>query len=107
MIALFAQAPALPLHAAGKYVAGAYIVFLLVLLSYLGIMALRLVHNQRELAELRAMIEERERKQDTADLAQGAPEHAQDPAPEHPQDPAAGHAQDPAAGHPQASESVA
>ena len=36
MSALFAAAPALPLHTAGKYVAGAYIVFLLVVLDLRG-----------------------------------------------------------------------
>ena len=53
MIALFAEAPALPLHTAGPYVAAAYIVFVLILLIYVGIMATRLTRNQRELAELR------------------------------------------------------
>jgi len=67
MIALFAEAPALPLHAAGKYVAGAYIVFLLVVLSYVAIMAVRLGRNQKELAELRALIEQRERERDETD----------------------------------------
>jgi len=61
MITLFAEAPALPLHTAGPYVAAAYIVFILVLLIYLGIMALRLTRNQRELAELRRDLEARER----------------------------------------------
>jgi flagellar biosynthesis/type III secretory pathway M-ring protein FliF/YscJ len=45
-------APALPLHAAGKYVAGAYIVFLVIILVYVSIMALRLKRNERELNEL-------------------------------------------------------
>jgi len=67
MIALLAEAPALPLHAAGKYVAGAYIVFLLVVLSYVAIMAVRLGRNQKELAELRALIEQRERERDETD----------------------------------------
>ena len=39
MIALFAEAPALPLHTAGPYVAAAYIVFLLIILIYVAIMA--------------------------------------------------------------------
>ena len=52
MIGLLASAPALPLHSAGKYVAGAYIVFVVMLLIYLGIMAIRLGHTRRELAEL-------------------------------------------------------
>ncbi len=48
-----AVAPALPLHAAGKYVAGAYIVFVAILLIYVGIMATRLGRTERELDELR------------------------------------------------------
>jgi hypothetical protein len=48
--------PALPLHSAGKYVAGAYIVFVVLILAYVAIMAKRLATNQRELAELREEI---------------------------------------------------
>ena len=48
-----AVAPALPLHAAGKYVAGAYIVFLAIVLIYVAIMASRLARTERELDELR------------------------------------------------------
>jgi len=47
-----AATPALPLHSAGKYVAGAYIVFLALVLVYVGIMALRLSRSERELTEL-------------------------------------------------------
>ncbi len=54
---LFAVAPALPLHTAGKYVAGAYIVFLALVLVYVGIMASRLSRTERELAELRRDVE--------------------------------------------------
>jgi hypothetical protein len=46
-------APALPLHSAGKYVAGAYIVFVAVVLVYVAIMAARLRRTERELAQLR------------------------------------------------------
>jgi hypothetical protein len=49
---LFAAAPALPLHTAGKYVAGAYLVFLAIVLTYVAIMAVRLARTERELAEL-------------------------------------------------------
>jgi hypothetical protein len=52
-----AVAPALPLHAAGKYVAGAYIVFLALVLVYVAIMAMRLARTERELAELRRDVE--------------------------------------------------
>jgi hypothetical protein len=50
---VIAVAPALPLHSAGKYVAGAYIVFLALVLIYVSIMARRLTRTQRELRELR------------------------------------------------------
>jgi hypothetical protein len=61
MIALFAEAPALPLHTAGPYVAAAYIVFLLVVLVYVWIMARKLNRNSRDLRDLRAQIEEQRR----------------------------------------------
>ncbi len=57
MSALFAAAPALPLHSAGKYVAGAYIVFVAILLIYVSIMAIRLSRNERDIAELRRDLE--------------------------------------------------
>lgn len=60
MIALFAETPALPLHTAGPYVAAAYIVFLLIVLIYVGIMARRLTGNARELRELRRQLDERQ-----------------------------------------------
>jgi hypothetical protein len=52
-------APALPLHSAGKYVAGAYIVFLALVLVYVGIMAMRLQRTERELVELRRDVQAR------------------------------------------------
>jgi hypothetical protein len=55
--AIFAVAPALPLHTAGKYVAGAYIVFLAMVLIYVAIMATRLSRTERDLAELRRDVE--------------------------------------------------
>jgi hypothetical protein len=57
MSAVFAVAPALPLHTAGKYVAGAYIVFLALVLVYVAIMASRLSKTERELIELRRDVE--------------------------------------------------
>ena len=58
---LLAAAPALPLHTAGKYVAAAYIVFVLLILVYVGIMAAKLRRTERDLNALRADLEERER----------------------------------------------
>ena len=49
--------PALPLDEAGKYVAGAYLVFLALLLIYVSIMAARLQRIDRELAELAELAE--------------------------------------------------
>jgi hypothetical protein len=64
MSALFAIAPALPLHSAGKYVAGAYIVFAVMLVVYVGIMGLRLTRTQRELAQLKRDVEASQREQE-------------------------------------------
>jgi hypothetical protein len=58
-----AVAPALPLHTAGKYVAGAYIVFLALVLVYVAIMASRLARTERELTELRRDVEARRRSE--------------------------------------------
>ena len=60
MSPLVTAAPALPLHAAGKYVAGTYIVFLVLVLVYVGIMATRLSRTERELVQLRHDVEQRE-----------------------------------------------
>lgn len=49
---LLAELPALPLHEAGKYVAGAYVVLFAVVLVYVAIMAIRLSRIERELGEL-------------------------------------------------------
>jgi len=51
-------APALPLDEAGKYVAGAYIVFLLLLVVYVGIMATRVQRIEKELRELASFAEQ-------------------------------------------------
>jgi hypothetical protein len=49
---VLATLPALPLHEAGKYVAGAYVVLFALVLIYVAIMAIRLSHIQRDLGEL-------------------------------------------------------
>jgi hypothetical protein len=51
--------PALPLDEAGKYVAGAYVVFLALLLIYVAIMAARLQRIDRELGQLAELAEGR------------------------------------------------
>jgi hypothetical protein len=55
---LFA-APALPLDEAGKYVAGAYIVFLVLIVVYVAIMASKLGRMEKELRELAGFAENR------------------------------------------------
>jgi hypothetical protein len=54
-----AELPALPLHEAGKYVAGAYVVLFAVVLIYVAIMAIRLSRIERELGELLELAEQR------------------------------------------------
>jgi CcmD family protein len=53
--------PALPLDEAGKYVAGAYVVFFAVILIYVVIMAVRLSRLEREIAELDELVARKER----------------------------------------------
>jgi hypothetical protein len=68
--ALLASAPALPLHEAGKYVAGAYVVLFALVLVYVAIMALRLSRIQRDLGELLTHSE----RPGTGSRASGAPD---------------------------------
>ena len=56
---LLAATPALPLDEAGKYVAGAYIVFLLLLVIYVAIMAIRVGRMEKDLRELAGFAEQR------------------------------------------------
>jgi hypothetical protein len=51
--------PALPLDDAGPYVAGAYLVFLALILIYVAIMASKLVRIEREIVELSDLVEGR------------------------------------------------
>ena len=71
---LLLAAPALPLDEAGKYVAGAYVVFLVLLVVYLAIMAAKVQRIERELREVAAIAEER--KVDQAAPGRGAEETA-------------------------------
>ena len=57
MLALLAATPALPLDEAGKYVAGAYVVFLALIVVYVAIMAAKLQRIERELRELAGFVE--------------------------------------------------
>jgi CcmD family protein len=49
---LLGALPALPLHEAGKYVAGAYVVVFALVLTYVAIMGVRLSRIERELGDL-------------------------------------------------------
>jgi hypothetical protein len=68
--------PALPLDEAGKYVAGAYVVFVVLLLVYVAIMGAKLQRIEKELSELASFAEQRahgnvrasERERETADV---------------------------------------
>ena len=52
--------PALPLGDAGPYVAAAYLVFLALILVYVGIMASKLVRIERQAAELNELAARRD-----------------------------------------------
>jgi hypothetical protein len=67
MLALLAATPALPLDEAGKYVAGAYVVFLALIVVYVAIMAAKLQRIERELGELAGFAEQRNREQEEAE----------------------------------------
>jgi hypothetical protein len=69
MLALLAAAPALPLHEAGKYVAGAYVVFLVLLVVYVAIMATKVQRIERELRELAGFAEQRKREDEREEVS--------------------------------------
>jgi Na+-transporting NADH:ubiquinone oxidoreductase subunit NqrE len=60
MDALLAAAPALPLDEAGKYVAGAYGVFVTLLVVYIAIIGAKIARIEREVKSLADMVEERD-----------------------------------------------
>lgn len=72
-----AAAPALPLNTAGKYVAGAYIVFLALVLVYVAIMATRLSRTERDLAELRRDLDASGEREGSHDLELAGPQAGQ------------------------------
>ena len=61
-------APALPLDDAGQYVAAAYVVFVVLLVVYIGIMAAKLGRISRELDEIADLAES---KRDQAGAGSG------------------------------------
>jgi hypothetical protein len=56
---IFGADPALPLDEAGKYVAGAYGVFVVLILVYVAIMAAKLQRIEREISSLYELAERR------------------------------------------------
>jgi hypothetical protein len=50
--------PALPLDEAGKYVAGAYVVFLTLIVVYVAIIGAKVARIDRELSELNDLLDE-------------------------------------------------
>jgi len=77
-------APALPLDEAGDYVAGAYLVFLALILVYVAIMAVKLQRFERDLTDLGALLDERDARAadapagDAAGPGAGAPPAARE-----------------------------
>ena len=60
MLHLLAESPALPLHEAGKYVAAAYGVFVVMLVVYVAIIGARIARVEREVKALADLAEERD-----------------------------------------------
>ncbi|MEA2494604.1 MAG: hypothetical protein QOJ29_2515 [Thermoleophilaceae bacterium] len=60
LLHLLAEAPALPLDEAGKYVAAAYGVFVTMLIVYVAIIGARIARVERDVKALADMAEERE-----------------------------------------------
>jgi hypothetical protein len=60
MLHLLAETPALPLDEAGKYVAAAYGIFVVMLVVYLAIIGARIARVEREVKALADLAEERD-----------------------------------------------
>ncbi len=63
--------PAIPNDVGGKYVAGAYLVFVVLLLIYVGIMAMKLARIERGLGEVAEIAEARKADPDADQAAPG------------------------------------
>ncbi|HEX3241175.1 MAG TPA: hypothetical protein VHR18_13695 [Solirubrobacterales bacterium] len=68
LAALLAATPALPLDESGKYVAGAYVVFVVLLVVYVAIMAAKLQRIEKELREVASFAEQRKADQETEEV---------------------------------------
>ena len=60
---LLAADPSVPNDVGGKYVAGAYVVFIVLLLIYVAIMAMKLARIERGLGEVAEIAEQRRGEQ--------------------------------------------
>jgi hypothetical protein len=69
VLTLLADAPALPLDEAGKYVAGAYVVFVVLLVVYVAIMASKLQRIERELKDVASFAEERKAEREKEEVS--------------------------------------
>jgi NADH:ubiquinone oxidoreductase subunit 3 (subunit A) len=69
----------LSLHQSAPYVVAAYLVLFAVVLIYVGIMVLKLLRNQRELQELRAEFEAKQRAEREAREQTDAQRRASEP----------------------------
>jgi type II secretory pathway component PulM len=75
--------PALPLDEAGRYVAGAYVVFLVLIVVYVAIMAAKLQRIERELRELAGFAESRAKGEEAAPERGGEAPSMPDPVASH------------------------
>jgi hypothetical protein len=66
-------APAIPNDVGGKYVAGAYIVFVLLLLIYVAIMGMKLARIERDLRDIAEIAEARKESAAVPVSAQAGP----------------------------------
>ena len=73
MSPILASAPALPLGQGGKYVAGAYVVFVLLILIYVAIMAIRAQRIEHELDDLQRDVEAARAARDSGEEPVPAP----------------------------------
>jgi hypothetical protein len=71
--------PALPLDEAGRYVAGAYVVFLVLIVVYVAIMAAKLQRIERELRELAGFAEQAQGSQGGGARPGGSGREAEQP----------------------------
>ena len=70
--------PALPLDEAGKYVAGAYVVFFTLIVVYVSIIGAKIARIDRELGELVELTEQRDEPEPPGGSPNGAPAEPRD-----------------------------